>query len=64
MFFGGTYKGPGGMYLPAKVAVDYQNLAYFSNYVDPAFKLKYLIFVTNQYGPDKINIYGAVDSKK
>jgi DNA-binding beta-propeller fold protein YncE len=64
MFFGGTYKGPGGMYLPAKVLVDYNNLDHYQKFVDPAFKLKYLIYVTNQYGPDKINVYGAVDIKK
>lgn len=64
MFFGGAYKGPGDMYLPAKVMIDYDNLSYFQKYVDPEFKLKYLIFVTNQYGPDKINVYGAVEGKK
>ncbi len=63
MFFGGSYKGPGGMWLPAKVALDYQNLRYFEHFVDPEFKLKYLIFVTNQYGPDKINVYGFVEPK-
>ncbi|MEI6575405.1 MAG: hypothetical protein WCO63_04430 [Bacteroidota bacterium] len=64
MFFGGSYKGPGDLWLPAKVIVDYDNLSYFKKYVDPGFTLKYLIFVTNQYGPDKINVYGAVGIKK
>lgn len=64
MFFGGANKGPGSMYLPAKVTVDYENLEYFSKFVDPAFTLKYLVYVTNQYGTDKINVYGAVESKK
>ncbi|VAX27981.1 NHL repeat domain protein [hydrothermal vent metagenome] len=64
MFFGGTYKGPGGMWLPAKVIIDYDNLKYFQKYVDDRFNLKYLIFVTNQYGPDKINVYGYVEYKK
>ena len=61
MFFGGNYKGPGDMWLPAKVVIDYDNLKYFEKYVDPRFKLKYVIFVTNQFGPDKLNIYGAVE---
>jgi hypothetical protein len=26
--------------------------------------LKYLILVTSQFGPDKLNIYGAVEMKK
>ncbi|MEI7897082.1 MAG: 6-bladed beta-propeller [bacterium] len=61
MFFGGNYKGPGDMWLPAKVTIDYENLKYFEKYVDPGFNLKYLILVTNQFGPDKLNIYGAVE---
>jgi DNA-binding beta-propeller fold protein YncE len=64
MFFGGNYKGPGDMWLPAKVTLDYDNLGYFEKYVDPSFNLKYLIFVTNQFGPDKITIYGAVEPAK
>lgn len=60
MFFGGPYKGPGDMWLPAKVIIDYDDLSYFKKYVDPQYDLKYLIIVSNQYGPDKINFYGAV----
>ena len=64
MFFGGPYQGPGYMWLPAKVNIDYDNLKYFSKYADPGFELKYLILITNQYGPDKLSIYGAVKLKK
>lgn len=64
MFFGGSYKGPGDMWLPAKVSIDYSNLAYFQKYVDPDYNLKYLILVTNQYGPDKLTIYGAIEPQK
>lgn len=63
MFFGGSYKGPGDMYLPAKVTIDYKNVSFFEKYVDPAYELKYLIFVTNQYGPDKVSVYGRVELK-
>jgi len=63
MFFGGTYEGPGDMWLPAKVVIDYDNLEYFQKYVYEGFNLKYLIFVSNQYGPDKINVYGFVEEK-
>lgn len=63
MFFGGPYKGPGDMWLPAKVTIDYDNLSYFGKYVDHRFRLKYLIYVTNQFGPDKVNVYGAVSLK-
>lgn len=63
MFFGGPYQKPGDMYLPAKTIIDYNNLQYFEDYVDESFTLEYLIFVTNQYGPDKINVYGYVKPK-
>jgi hypothetical protein len=64
MFFGGNYKGPGDMWLPAKVVLDYDNLKYFQKFVDPTFNLKYLIFVTNQFGPDKLSVYGAIEPLK
>ncbi|MEJ2634723.1 MAG: hypothetical protein P8184_05470 [Calditrichia bacterium] len=63
MFFGGSYKGPGNMWLPAKVVIDYENTDFFREFVDPAFNLKYLIYVTNQYGPDKISVYGFVEPR-
>jgi len=47
----------GGTWLPAGVHVDYDNLGYFAQYVDPAFEAEYLVYVTNQAGPFKINVY-------
>jgi DNA-binding beta-propeller fold protein YncE len=64
MFFGGPYQGPGDMWLPAKVIVDYDNLEYFRPLVHDSFELKYLIFVTNQYGPDRLNVYGFVEPRQ
>jgi hypothetical protein len=64
MYFGGPYNGPGDMWLPAKIIIDYDNLKYFRKYVDSDYELKYLILVTNQYGPDKVNIYGRVEPRK
>jgi hypothetical protein len=63
LYFGGPYKGPGDMWLPAKITLDYHNLKFFQKYTDPAYKLNYLIFVTNQYGPDKVNVYGSIRPK-
>jgi hypothetical protein len=63
MFFGGPYKGHGDMWLPAKVVIDYDNLSFFQKYVDSRYNLKYLIIVSNQYGPDKINVYGFIEPK-
>lgn len=64
MFFGGPYKGPGDMWLPAKVIIDYENVKYFQKYIDKRFDLKYLVIVTNNFGPDKINVYGYIEPKK
>ncbi|WP_457618285.1 6-bladed beta-propeller [Lutibacter sp.] len=64
MFFGGHYKSKGDMWLPTKVMIDYDNLKYFKKYVDPKFDLKYLIFVANQYGPDKVSVYGRITPTK
>ncbi len=64
MFFGGPYEGPGDMWLPAKVVIRYHDLEIFQPYVDSAFDLKYLILVTNQYGPDRINVYGFIEPKQ
>jgi DNA-binding beta-propeller fold protein YncE len=64
MAFGGNYKGPGDNWLPAKIVIDYDNLKYFQKFVDPSFNLKYIILVTNQFGPDKLSIYGAIEPVK
>lgn len=47
----------GGTWLPAGIHIDYDNLAYFSKYIDGNFRAEYLIYVTNQAGPFKINVY-------
>jgi len=64
LFFGGSYEGPGDMWLPTKVIIDYDNLKYFEEYVDPKFDLEYLIFVANQFEPNKVSVYGSIAAKK
>jgi DNA-binding beta-propeller fold protein YncE len=63
MPFGGSYEGAGAMWLPAAVEISYENLSFFDPYVDESYQLKYLIYVSNQYGPAKINVYGFVEEK-
>jgi len=53
---------PGGsrysLEMPAKVVVDYDNVAFFQKYAAPDFQIEYLVIVTNQYGPRKVSVYG------
>jgi DNA-binding beta-propeller fold protein YncE len=58
LVFGGAGPAPGNMYLPAKVAIDYDHIEFFADRVAPGYEVEYLIFVTNQYGPNKVNVYG------
>jgi len=64
MAFGGGTHQEGGMLLPAQVCIDYNNIKYFQDYVDPDFNLEYLILVSNQFGPYKVNVYGYVKLKE
>jgi DNA-binding beta-propeller fold protein YncE len=63
MFFGGSYKAPGDMWLPAKIAISYDDNEYFQKYVNDRYTLKYVILVTNNFGPDKVNVYGYIEEK-
>ena len=56
-FFGKAGRGPGSLYLPAKVAVNYDSVKYFEKYLEPNFKAEYLVFVTSQFGQRMINVY-------
>ncbi|MDH3595881.1 MAG: 6-bladed beta-propeller [Rhodospirillales bacterium] len=55
--FGKFGPKPGGSWLPAGIDIDYDNLGYFSEHLDPDFRAKYLIYVANQAGPAKLNVY-------
>jgi DNA-binding beta-propeller fold protein YncE len=62
MFFGQPQSsGPGGLWLPAGLAVDRDNVGLFQKYVAPGFKLEYIILVTNQVGPRKVSVYGFIN---
>lgn len=63
MFFGGSYEGLGDMWLPAQIRISYDDLELYEAYVDPRFELEYVILVTNQYGPDRLNVYGFVSPR-
>lgn len=63
MAFGGPGVGPGSMYLPASVHVNYDLNDHFRDLVDPEFELDYVVLVANNYGPNKLAIYGFVVPK-
>lgn len=59
MFFGYPQtSGPAGLYLPAGLAIDYENVGYFEKYVAPGYRIEYLIVVINQFGPQKVSVFG------
>ncbi len=61
--FGGSGMGPGSMYLPADVFVSADLVPHFESFVDPGFVLKYVVLVANNYGPNKIGVYGFVEPR-
>lgn len=59
--FGKFGPEPGGNWLPAGVHIDYDNLEYFAGKVDRNFRPKYLVYVANQSGERKLNVYAFGD---
>jgi hypothetical protein len=58
MFFGGAGNDRGKMNIPAGIAIDYDKVEYFRKFADPEFELEYIVLVANQFGPNKISVYG------
>ena len=59
LFFGekgGSHEG--GFDLPTDVAIDYDSAPYFQRYADPSFQLEYVILVGNQFGRNKVSVFG------
>jgi len=58
MYFGTLGSAPGQMYLPATVVIDYENVDLFSKYAVEGAKLEFVVIVTNQFGSQKVSVYG------
>ncbi len=58
LFFGRSGNNPGMMNLPATIIVDYDNVEYFEQYAVKGAKIEFIVLVSNQYGPNKISVYG------
>lgn len=44
--------------LPAGVAIDYENVDSFRKYAKAGFEIEYVVFVSSQFGPNKIDVFG------
>ncbi|MGB2862268.1 MAG: 6-bladed beta-propeller [Sedimentisphaerales bacterium] len=58
LFFGLPGNEPGTMNLPATIVVDYDNVEFFQKYAVQGASIEFLVLVSNQYGPNKISVYG------
>ncbi len=58
LFFGRPGSEPGNMNMPATVVIDYDTVDLFEPLAVRGAQLEFLVFVTNQYGPHKVNVYG------
>ena len=58
LFFGMPGNEPGMMNLPAKIVLDYDNIDLFRRYAVKGAKIECLVLVSNQYGPNKVSVYG------
>jgi hypothetical protein len=58
LFFGRPGNEPGNMNLPAKIILDYNHIDLFKRYAVQGASIEFLVFVSNQYGASKINVYG------
>lgn len=58
LFFGLPGNGPGSMNLPTKIILDYDNVELFKKYAVDGADIEFLVLVSNQYGSNKINVYG------
>ncbi len=58
LLFGRPGNEPGNMNMPAKVILDYDHVDLFQQYAVKGAKIEFLVFVSNQYGPSKVNVYG------
>ena len=58
LFFGLPGNRPGMMNLPAAIALDYDNVELFREYAVEGANIEFLVLVSNQFGLNKISVYG------
>ncbi len=58
LFFGLPGNEPGMMNMPIKIVLDYDNVELFKQYAVEGANIEFLVLVSNQYGSNKISVYG------
>lgn len=58
LFFGLPGNEPGMMNMPTKIVLDYDNVEVFKQYAAEGADIEFLVLVSNQYGPNKVSVYG------
>ena len=58
MFFGGPGNDRGNLSMPTAIKIDYDNVEFFQKYAAPNFEIEYLVVVANQFGLNKVAVYG------
>lgn len=58
LFFGLPGNEPGMMNLPTKIILDYDHVDLFRPYAVKGANIEFLVLVSNQYGPNKVSVYG------
>lgn len=58
MAFGGPGPDKWNISMPTVVKVDYDNVQYFEKFAAPNFDIEYLVLVANQYGLNKVVVFG------
>ena len=58
LYFGAPGTGRGSLVLPADICLDYDNVDLFKDYAVEGAELDFIILISSQYGPNKINVYG------
>ncbi|NOY67730.1 MAG: hypothetical protein GXP13_10055 [Gammaproteobacteria bacterium] len=58
LYFGKPGNDVDSLNLPADITIQYAGVEKFQKYADKNFTLEYLIMVSNQFGPNKIGVFG------
>ena len=58
LFFGLPGNEPGMMNMPTNIVLDYDNIEVFKQYAVEGADIEFLVLVSNQYGPNKVSVYG------